>query len=242
MESGTKIDWEQFWNEYRKGNARTEEDLYFQVGRTIDKKPIPQHVHDLMVGRIRDMLELAPSDHLLDLCCGNGLATFELAPYVSHVTGVDFAVHLVEAAKKLKSRPNITYLCGDAKLPLAGFLDPSVRPAKILMNAAMGYFDPGDFQAILENIIAHNGDAGFLALFTDVPNEEWALRFYNTPERLARYHENQKNPLNNNDGMGRWWKPRELREIADALDLTISIHAQPEELANYRMDVLIRRP
>ena len=241
MKDPLKIDWEQFWNEYRKGEVRSEEDLFFQVGRTIDKKPIPRRVHDLMVRRIREMLELAPTDHLLDLCCGNGLATFELAQYVGHVTGVDFAVHLVEAARSLKARPNITYFCGDAKKPLSGFLDPSVRPEKVLMNAAMGYFDPEDFRAILANIMAHNQETGFLALFTDVPNKEWMLRFYNTPERLARYRENQKIPLNNNDGMGRWWSPLEMREIAETLGLGMTIHSQPEELADYRMDVLVSR-
>ena len=241
MENQQKIDWEHFWNEYRKGDVQTEEDLFFQVGKTINKKPIPRQVYDLMVRRIREMLELAPSDHLLDLCCGNGLVTFDLAQYVGHATSVDFATHLVETARSLKSRPNTTYFCGDARKPLACFLDPSACPAKILMNAALAYFDPEDFKAILANIMAHNQQTGFLALFTDVPNKEWMLRFYNTPERLARYRENQKTPLNNNDGMGRWWSPREMREIAEALDLSITIHSQPEELTNYRMDVLVGR-
>lgn len=139
------------------------------------------------------------------------------------------------------SRPNITYFFVDARKPLDVFLDVSVRPAKVLMNAALGYFDPEDFRSILANIMAHNQETGFLALFTDVPNKDWMLRFYNTPERLARYRENQKSPLNNNDGLARWWSPQEVREIAEALGLTISIHSQPDELSNYRMDVPVAR-
>ena len=241
MHKENKIDWESFWNEYRKGDVRTEDDLYFQVGRTINKKPIPPHVHHLMVERIKRMLDLSPGDHLLDLCCGNGLMTFDLAGYVAHVTGVDFAVHLVEAAKSLKSRGNITYVCGDAKKPLGLFLDASVRPAKVLMNAALAYFDPDDFRTILAQIIDHNQDADFLALFTDVPNADWMFRFYDTPERLARYHENQKNPMNTNDGIGRWWRPEEVMEVADGLGLRASIYPQPVELTNYRMDVLVSK-
>ncbi len=241
MEDEHKIDWERFWNEYRKGDVQTEDDLYFQVGRTIDKRPIPLHVHRLMVTRIREMLDLAPMDHLLDLCCGNGLMSFDLAQYVGHVTGVDFSAHLVEAAKKLKSRPNISYFCADAKMPLQELIGHSIRPGKVLMNAALAYFDPEDFRGILGNILDHSQEAGFLALFTDVPNREWMFRFYNTPERLARYYENQKNPLNTNDGMGRWWSPEEVREVVGDFGLQTSIHSQAEELTNYRMDILVSR-
>ncbi|MCX6970126.1 MAG: hypothetical protein NTV93_08230 [Verrucomicrobia bacterium] len=89
--------------------------------------------------------------------------------------------------------------------------------------------------------MAHNQEPGFLALFTDVPNKDWMLRFYNTHERFARYCENQKSPMNNNDGLARWWSPQEVREFAEGLGLTISIHSQPDELANCRMDLLIAR-
>lgn len=239
MKNPEKVNWRQFWNEYRNKASNTEEDLLFQVGRTINKKPIPRSSYDLMVGRIGELLALNPGDHILELCCGNGLVTFDLSHHVRKVTAVDFADHLIQAAKKLKSRPNIQYFCADAREAVNICLEKGDYPTKILMNAALAYFDVADLEAILGNILRHNQDREFLALFTDVPNEDWMARFYDTPERLARYAANQKRPLNDNDGLGRWWNPSELENIASAFDLKISILAQPEALSNYRMDVLI---
>lgn len=239
MKNTGKIDWKKFWDGYRNDVPVSEDDMLFQVGRTINKKPIPRSSYHLTIRRISELLSLESDDHVLELCCGNGLMTFDLADRVSKVTAVDFADHLIEAARKLKPRSNIQYFCADAREAVSVCLKESDRPTKVLMNAALAYFDSSDLTAILGGLLRHNRGQAFRALFTDVPNEDWMLRFYNTPERLARYTENQKRPLNDNDGLGQWWNPRELEKIASTFNFEISILPQPEALSDYRMDVLI---
>lgn len=239
MNTTGKVNWQKFWNGYRNEEATTEDELLFQVGRTIDRKPISRDAYQLMIERTSQLLELQPEDLLLELCCGNGLVTFDLAERVRKINAVDFAEHLIAAAKKLKSRANIQYFCADSREAIEACREDNFYPTKILMNAALAYFDVPDLKALLAGLLQHNQGRDFLALFTDVPNQEWMRRFYDTPERFARFTENQKRAENDNDGLGKWWDPQELRELTKDLGLEVSIRSQPEMLSNYRMDVLI---
>jgi demethylmenaquinone methyltransferase / 2-methoxy-6-polyprenyl-1,4-benzoquinol methylase len=66
-------------------------------------------------------LALASDAHVLDLCCGSGAMTSEIAAKVplGRVTGIDYSENMLAVSAK-KPRPNITYLRGDAlALPFA---------------------------------------------------------------------------------------------------------------------------
>ena len=73
-------------------------------------------VHDLiwLSEYIATLLELGKSDHLLDLCCGNGLLSVLIAPQVREILAVDFSEALLQQAKQIAAAPNIDYRQADA--------------------------------------------------------------------------------------------------------------------------------
>lgn len=231
--------WKNFFENYRRKEAVTDADLFYQVGKTVDGKQIPDNLFKLGVDRIKAALDLSPNDHLFEYCCGNGLVTCELAPCVKKVTAIDFVERHIINARTLKARNNITYLVGDAKAPLDRSLPDAEVPDKFLMNVALAYFLPAELQQILANIKSRVGDNPFRFLMTDIPNFQSKWNFYNTPERVTRHQENEKQAGNTNDGMGRWWQAGEIRGIVSRFNWKVEIVDQPPELSDYRMDALI---
>lgn len=57
---------------------------------------------------------ISETDRVLDIGCGNGALSFDVAKKAKSVTGVDIEVKNIEKAKKLHSRPNLTYKVADA--------------------------------------------------------------------------------------------------------------------------------
>ncbi len=233
------MSWKTFWNQYRKIPIEKEDDLLVQVGRTVNKLPIPQYKSDLILSRIREHLNLDKKNILLDICCGNGIYTSALSENVSMVFGIDFSDHLIQAARDYKSGSNIQYHALDALTPIPGYLPVHQYPDRVLMNAALAYFSQAQLQTLLENICAVNINRPWMFLITDIPNHHLMGNFYNTPERQRRFEENQSKEFNDNDGMGRWWKYEEIEECTEPLGLTARLIVQPPELSDYRMDVLI---
>ncbi|MEO6365501.1 MAG: methyltransferase domain-containing protein [Luteimonas sp.] len=229
--------WIGFWDNYRNVQARSEDDLFVQVGKTIARKPIPRPMFASMVANIVERLALVQEDHLLDLCCGNGLVSFELAKVAGRVTAVDFARHLVEAARQLKSHPNIDYRVGDVSAPLRQLVDDT--PNKFLMNDALAYFEPTSLDSILDNIVHLREGHPFHFLLTGIPNHALKWNFYDTPERQARHLENEQLEHNTNEGIGRWWRIEELATACHARGLQVEIIDQAQAISNYRMDALI---
>lgn len=240
--------WHSFWESYRNADAQSEDDLFLQVGKTVARQPIPHEVFDSMVERIIARLEIGREDRLLDMCCGNGLVSYELARVAGHVTGIDFADHLIRAAVQFKSSPNIDYRVGDVTLPISQLLGDAFGqigvgdlPRKFLMNDALAYFDPGTLATILGNVRDVCGDGPFRFLLTGVPNEALKWNFYDTPERRMRHKENVRAGDDTNDGLGRWWDAGEVEAICARQGLEVHIENQPDGISNYRMDVLIWR-
>lgn len=238
--------WQSFWGSYRNADARTEDDLFVQVGKTIARQPIPRGMFAGMVKRIISRLELGCEDHLLDMCCGNGLISFELAQVAGRVTGVDFADHLIRAAMEFKALPNIDYRVGDVVSPIADLIGEASRgtrdmPGKYLMNDALAYFDPQALGAIVDNVCAARGGQPFRFLLTGIPNSALKWRFYDTPERKSRHEENLRAGDDTNDGLGRWWEPAEIEAVCARRGVQVRIENQPDAISNYRMDALIWR-
>ena len=110
-------------------------------------------------------------------------------------------------------------------------------PSKVLLGDALGYFEPhalGDVLAGLKRLTGNN----FIFMATGIPSEELRYNFYNTPERVHRYEENQLRVSNTNDGIGRWWRKEELEDIAGQVDLRVILSNQPLELSNFRTDAV----
>ena len=197
----TKTDWKNFWQSYRKTRVAGEEDLFFEVGKTINQRPISEAAFQLSIDLVTRGLELSTHDRLLELCCGNGLMTRRLAPLVSEIRAVDFAEHLIANARKFAPAENVTYVCADATAYLNDLaLRKDYASSKILLGDALCYFEPLDLDEMLRAAGRLTSDR-FIFMATGIPCDELKWNFYNTPERVKRYEENQLLPGNTNDGI-----------------------------------------
>lgn len=238
--------WHSFWENYRNIDAKSEEDLFVQVGKTISQQPIKREIFEEMIAKIIQDLELDSTDYILDMCCGNGLISYELAALVEQVVGVDFAEHLIEAAEKFKSKENIIYKKGDVTQPIEHLIRKArntrykaKNPNKYLMNDALAYFNPKSLSEIIDNICVVCSKDQFRFLLTGIPNDRLKWNFYNTTARKQKHLENVNQGDTTNDGLGRWWDPSEIENLCIERNLKIKIRNQPEVLSNYRMDALI---
>jgi tRNA/tmRNA/rRNA uracil-C5-methylase (TrmA/RlmC/RlmD family) len=98
-------------------------------GRVIDqftKQAIPftqnaAHSAEYAVKRLVTLCNVSKKDAVLDLACGSGLVSCELAKVAHHITGIDITPAMIEQANLLKQEKNlnnIKYEIGDvAHLP-----------------------------------------------------------------------------------------------------------------------------
>ena len=70
---------------------------------------------------LRDVASVSPDDLVLDVCCGPGLLTIDLAPYVRHATGVDLTPAMLDQARATQAQRglvNVAWMQGDVcRLP-----------------------------------------------------------------------------------------------------------------------------
>jgi SAM-dependent methyltransferase len=235
--------WQTFWSKYGPVHAVNDEDLFMQVGQTLNKRPISKEVFNRTVDYIFERLKLSAGDHVVDLCCGNGLISYELAMRIAYVTGIDFVPRNIRTAIAWKSAKNINYIIGDVMEPISVLIGENIFPGKYLMNISLAYFEPVELDIILSNIIRHMGsDLPFCFLLSGIPRLDLKWNFYDTPERVSRHLENEKQRKNTNDGLGRWWRAEEIEDICFRHGLQVQVTNQPLDISNYRMDALIKSP
>lgn len=231
-----KLDWQNFWKNYRCIESLEERDLFYQVGKTINKEPISEFIFRQMVKDIILQLQLNETDVLLEMCCGNGLLTKPLSEFSEFVYAFDFTKHLIETAEQFKQKDNVIYKVGDAKSDFFKIFDFQKTPNKYLMNDSLGYFTQND----LENIIAliFSNSSSFKFYITGIPTDSLKWNFYNTEDRKTTYLNAVKNGDETNNGMGKWWSENEFSEIAKRFNLKVTLSNQPKKISNYRTNVL----
>ena len=183
---------------------------------------------------------LDPSDHLLDLACGNGVITHRLASEVKSVVGVDFSQPYIDNARRYKSLPNVEYICGDV-CDLRTTLAPvQKRFSKVLMHSALAYFSLDQFAALLVDLDAHlTQDARIYIAAVPDSGKRW--RFYNTWRRAAVYVWNSLR--GKESGIGKWWRKKELIGACKRLGFECAfLEPHPTlHVSHYRFDMLITR-
>ena len=170
------MDWERYYATHPLTIGKT--DYLTQVGHTVNGKPISEEHFRWIVSQIRELLDIQPSDVLLDLCCGNGLITKELAADAKHVVGIDFSEPLLEVATQDHRPANVSY-------QMANVLDLArTRPRnsqkfdKVLMYGALQHFKKTDLSVVLENILQVGRQEGDCSrLCTGQTQEVVILRF-----------------------------------------------------------------
>ena len=144
------MDWKDYWNTRPTKYEVT--DFYRQVDKTVGGKAVDIAQIQLAVKQIQVGLELYQNDVTLDLCCGNGLITKEVAKLCKSIAAVDYSSHLIDIANEYHKEKNITYILGSA-LELASSTFPS-GPLfdKIYMHDSLQYFNEKDLAQLLAHL------------------------------------------------------------------------------------------
>ena len=125
------------------------------------------------ISLVLDLTKIKPSDHILDLCCGQGRHSLALAEKgFPHVFGVDRSRYLIRLARKRaleRSCSMVQFKEGDArKLPFS----ESAFDLVMVMGNSFGYFEREEENlAVLKEIYKILREGG--TLFLDVTDGTW---------------------------------------------------------------------
>jgi len=115
------------------------------------------------VDRIVSLLEITPGATVLDLCCGVGRHSLELARRGFNVTGVDRTrFYLEKASKKAEEEGlRVEFLQDDMRK----FCRPDAFDAVLNLYTSFGYFeDPKEDQQVIENVYRTLKSGGVLLM------------------------------------------------------------------------------
>ena len=233
-----KKDWKHFWATYRVDESEPLQ----QAGKTVNGIAILPEQFDAILRDVDSHLCLSREDVVLDLCCGNGLITREIAKRCTAVIGIDFSERLIEVAKELTREPNVRYLVMDIKhLRVLREILPWLAFTKVLWYDALAFFSASDLYEILKvvKILTREGATILLGSVLD-SRRKWY--FFNTFKRKLLYVlrvSSLKSPV----GLEQWWESAQIANICTQLDLTSMVYRQSVEVhtASYRFDVKIER-
>jgi len=127
------------------------------------------------VERILALLELAEGAAVLDLCCGPGRHSLELARRGFRVTGVDRTARFLEEGRRRAQAEGLTveFVQDDMRT----FRRPEAFDAAINLFTSFGYFDdPREDKQVLQNVHASLKPRGRLLL--DVMGKEVLARIF----------------------------------------------------------------
>lgn len=214
--------------------------LAYHVGHTLGGQPLPPEVLEQLGAQMWQLLDLGPEDHLLDLCCGNGIFSRMAAARGGSVTGLDFSDELIRVAKAATAPQSLHFLTGDVwQLDQLTELQDKRYP-KVLMNAALQHFEPRRFARLLDQILAVTTEAPVI-LFALVPERGKERAFFDTPQKRLRHRWAR---LTGRDRFGYWWGLEDVRGpaaarglIAEAIPVALS---RPHPYAAYRMHLRLK--
>ncbi|HTU19596.1 MAG TPA: class I SAM-dependent methyltransferase [Gemmataceae bacterium] len=231
------VNWSAFWERYPKKGG---EDLFKQVGKTVAGVPITMVQLQASIKDIACNLELNEADTLLDLCCGNGLLTCQLAMQCKHVVGIDFSAPLIEQAKGRCSRSNVEYRLLDIKELAALQGEYAEYFDKVLLNDAIAYLDERELSSVLRHALQLSKSSVTL-MIGDILDNRLKWHFFDTWRRRIDYLVWIK-LLGRDPGLGKWWNFSRLGSIARELGLSCESHRKSnwQHNAHYRIDAVLR--
>jgi len=215
--------WKKYWEK-----AAQNKSLFLQVQRNnnFNAESLKQ-IED----NICQLINLRNEDSLLDVCCGNGLITKNLAARCRKIVGVDFSDQMINTANKQYLLPNTKFIKEDAL-----YLSNSIKEKFdiIILYFSFQYFNRSQGEkAIFEmkKLLKPKGKI----LIGDIPNKNKIWVFYDTPLKRFFYI---KQMLFNQPKMGKFWSEKEMKEISKKLNLKGTYIKQPANLphSHYRFD------
>jgi len=232
------MDWQLHWNTIPKNCDET--DFFKQVGKTVGGQGVGEDQVALAVAQLKQHLALDTNDTVLDLCCGNGLVTCEVAKLCKEIVGVDFSKPLIEVAQRHHARSNASYFQASV-LELVPEMFPHAGAfTKIYMHEALQYFNEEDLIQLLTSLRPIAAEH-FSVFFGGVPAKEHLWDFYNTDERRADY---LRRCEEGSEAIGTWWEREAIESAAAVTGFDCMFIEQPAGLysAHYRIDILLTQP
>ena len=212
--------------------------LAHHVYHTLGGIPLPPETLEAMGAALWQHLDLGPQDHLLDLCCGNGIFSRMAAHRAGSVTGVDFSSELVRVAQSAPGPKGLRFLHGDA-LGLQALPELRDRPySKVLMNCALQHFAPRASAHLLDQILSVTTKTPVI-LLSYVPERGKEHHFFDTPTKRMR---RAWLKLTGRDVFGHWWCLDDIKGPAAARGLAAeALRLSPgSPYAPYRMHLRLK--
>lgn len=222
------------YKEYPKTLNR--DDLWGQVRRTVNGKPVPQEQIAMIVEAIRNELQLCAEDILLDLACGNGALASHLTADCDMIHGVDWSEYLIEVANSRFALPDKrTFVVDDAAHYVENEPDPS-RFTKALCYGSFSFFSEEDAVRVLTGLARRFGNVKRV-LVGNLPDAARADRFYPTG------NDYRVELRDHTAAIGIWRSQSELRDLASMTGWTLEIAMMPRDFyaGHYRFDAVLIR-
>lgn len=160
-----------------------EDDAYWDTMRVLVDDESKWSAAPGEVDKIVGLVGIEPGSRVLDLGCGMGRHSLELARRGFRVTGVDRTVGYLEEAKK-RARDeglDIDFVCEDMR----GFARPESFDAAVNLFTSFGYFEEDDNRKVLSNVYESLRPGGTFLL--DLMGKEILARVYR--ERVWHEHD-----------------------------------------------------
>ncbi len=223
-----------YWKDRYNANALKFPDSPLkQVEATVYGREVEPAQLNLMLDAIVRNLALSNTDHVADLCCGNGLMTRVIAQHCKQVDGVDFSENLIRNAQALHAASNIEYSVSD----VCGLPETfCTRPNKGYMCYALQHLPYEGVERLLRQVARHKQ---WTTLFiSGIPDKAKLAAFYDNEEKIAFY---QKKEALGEPHLGKWWEHAELETLVHRAGMQFQLVPQPAELftSHYRFDCLI---
>ena len=210
------------------------DDLWGQVRRTVNGKPVSDAQIALIVAAIQDGLQFSKEDVTLDLACGNGALSRYFFDDCRSLHGVDYSPYLIEiATKRFQAPGKSTFMVDDAAHYVQNEPDPG-RFTKALCYGSFAYFTEADARLVLRGLRNRFVNVSRLCI-GNLPDRDRAHLFY-LPER--DYTSELKNHMAQ---IGIWRSEAEFYTLAadEGRELTLTLVLPEFYAAHYRFDALL---
>lgn len=226
---------EKYWHAYWTTNPKLDDDRHQKkIGRTAFGREISPLNWSKTCHRILEQLTPDDTSHLLDLCCGNGLLSEFLNPFVNKITAVDYSKKLLD--NFVINDPKITkVLCNVLDFDFSIY-----RADRILMYFSAQHFSETSMLHILKKASA-NMTTGAIFLIGDIPDIDRKWNFYSTTEFRHFYFSGLEKGT---PSIGTWYQKAYFQFAAEYCGFSsVQIQDQPNYMINskYRFDVILQK-
>ena len=226
-----------FWDKHYKERVNLTSNRCYQVGKTIDGRPVGKDQVDLIVRTISERLNLSKNDHIIDIGCGNGLLSEQLISRVSHITAMDRSEQLLSVAREKISHGNLDFIkCSIGDEIFARALRRS-SATKAFLYEVVQLLTSTEVDVLLRLISSSTVETVYMG---GIPDRLKLGDYYDTPEKLEFFLDSEKK---GKPHMGKWWTFDELYETCLLNGFSAIRLPQDQSLytSYYRFDLIVER-